>query len=147
MNSMKSETPDTAVLTFNSMYEEIFRKNAIGENVTKKYIQQMAESIWRICFYIVNGSPKEKIILDHLQDLYENNIRMRLDLSTGVSVVVEPPNKSSNSLSFNVGEQSIFQYGNLKVQLIGKPKLLIDGDEISIVSRLKYLYELLESTD
>ncbi len=147
MNSSKSETPDTSVLAFNSMYDEIRGKNHIGETNTGKYTNQMAENIWRICFYVVNGSPKKKIISDNLQDLFKNNVSMNLDLGADVSIVVDPPSKSTNYLRYEVGKQSIFQYGHLKFELIGNPKFSMKDDEITIISRLKYLYELLKSKD
>lgn len=149
-NSMKnqtSETPDTSILAFNSKYDvvsDVDIKNKSDESKFDEHYNDMAENIWRICFYILNGSPKKNLLAKKLKFVFENSENARFDLGGGIFVVVKYPSISTNRLSFKIGEKSTFQYGHLNFEVLGNPKISTQDGEKLVIDRLKYLHEILK---
>jgi len=153
MNDIQhSETPDASIVSFNSNYEaaEAISQSSNPENFSRsldEVVNEMSAEIWRVCYFLLDASPKKEILSEQLMRVFKTGETLYLDSWGPVNIKVLPPTKARNALGRQLGNTAVFQFGYLILEADGNAKVETEDGEETIVSRLTGLFGMLDTSE
>ena len=153
MNDIQhSETPDASIVSFNSNYEaaEEISQSSNPQSFSRnldEIVNEMSDEIWCVWYFLLDASPKKKILSEQLMRVFKAGETLYLDSWGPVNIKVLPPSKARNAFGRQLGNTAVFQFGYLILEADGNAKIETGDGEKTIVSRLTGMYGFLDTSE